>query len=181
MNYHIDFHSGCTSLHSQQQWRSVLLVPHPSQHEMSLVKWNIVIMTGVRWNLKVVLIYIFLTAKDTENFFISVSQLFEIPLLKVLCLAFTTLKIGLFGLLMSSFWILFLFILNISPLLNVELVKFFFSLCFIGSILCLIQVFQFNRVPFIDYVLNVFPISVLFSTLSHLINEIHNIQKVETN
>ena len=41
---------------------------------------------GVRWNLKVVLICISLMTKGFEHF-LSASQPFEIPLLRILCLA----------------------------------------------------------------------------------------------
>lgn len=39
-NYHVDFHSGCTRLHtrlhSHQNWRGVFCVSHPCQQELSL-------------------------------------------------------------------------------------------------------------------------------------------------
>jgi hypothetical protein len=65
-NLQTDFQSGCTSL---QQWRSVPLSPHPHQHLLSPEFFIIVILTGVRWNLKVVLICISLVTKDVEHFF----------------------------------------------------------------------------------------------------------------
>ena len=59
--------SGCTNLHSHQQWISVLLTPHPLQHRLSLVFLILAILTGVRWYLKVVLICISLIAKEVEE------------------------------------------------------------------------------------------------------------------
>ena len=68
-NHQTDFQSGCTSLHSHQQWRSVALFPHPLQHLLSLEFFILDILTGVRWNLRVVLICIFLMSKDVEHLF----------------------------------------------------------------------------------------------------------------
>jgi hypothetical protein len=68
-NCQIDFQSGCTSLQPYQQWRSVSLSPYPCQHVLSLEFFILVILVGVRWNLRVVLIYIFLVTKDFEHFF----------------------------------------------------------------------------------------------------------------
>jgi hypothetical protein len=44
----IGFQSGCTSLHSHQQWRSVLLAPHPHQHVLSFDFLILAVLMGVK-------------------------------------------------------------------------------------------------------------------------------------
>ena len=61
------FQSGCISLQPHQQWRSVLSL-QPRQHLLSSEFWILANLTGVRWNLRVVLICISLVAKDVEHF-----------------------------------------------------------------------------------------------------------------
>jgi hypothetical protein len=56
-------------LQSHQQWRSVSLSPHPHQLLLSPEFLILAILTGVRWNLRVILIYISLMTKDVEHFF----------------------------------------------------------------------------------------------------------------
>jgi hypothetical protein len=66
-------------LHSHHHWRSVPHSPHPLQHVLSPEVLALAILTGVRWNLRVVLICISLITKDFEHFFLGVSQPFQIP------------------------------------------------------------------------------------------------------
>ena len=68
-NCQTDFQSGCSSFQSHQQWRSFLLSPHPHQNLLSPEFLILAILTGVRWNLRVVLICISLMIKDIEHFF----------------------------------------------------------------------------------------------------------------
>jgi hypothetical protein len=60
-------------LQSHQQWRSVPLSPHPCQHLLSPEFLILAILTGMRWNLRVVLICISLMTKDVGHFFRSLA------------------------------------------------------------------------------------------------------------
>ena len=68
-NHQTDFQSGGTSLQPHQQWRSVILSPHHCQDLLSSEFLILDILTGVRWNLRVVLICIFLMANDVKHCF----------------------------------------------------------------------------------------------------------------
>jgi hypothetical protein len=61
--------SGCTSFHSHQQCIRVPFSPYPYQHLLLLVFLIMTILTGVRWNLSVILICISFIARDGEHFF----------------------------------------------------------------------------------------------------------------
>jgi hypothetical protein len=84
-NRQTDFQSGCTSLQSYQQWRSVPLSPHPLQHLLSPEFLVLAILTDMRWNLRIVLICISLMTKDVEHFFSCFSAIRHSSV--VLCLA----------------------------------------------------------------------------------------------
>ena len=68
-NLQIHFQSGCTSLQSHHQWRSGLLSPHPLQHVLSREVLILAILTGIRWNLRVILTCISVITKDFEHVF----------------------------------------------------------------------------------------------------------------
>jgi hypothetical protein len=83
-----DFQGGCTSLQSHQQCRNVLLSPHPHQHLLSPEFLILAILTGVKWNLRVVLIKISLMTKDVEHLFRCFSAIqYSSVSLRILCLA----------------------------------------------------------------------------------------------
>ena len=75
-NRHTDIRRGCTSLPSHQQCRSVPFSPQSLQHKLSSVFLILAILTGVRWNLRTVLICISLT-KDVEYFLKCLSAILD--------------------------------------------------------------------------------------------------------
>ena len=84
-NHQTNFQSSCTSLQSHQQWRNVPLTPQSHQHLLSPEILILAILTGMRWNLRVVLICISLMIKDVDHFFSGASQSFCISQLRILC------------------------------------------------------------------------------------------------
>ena len=69
-SFHIIFHNGFINLHFHEQYTTVCFSLHPHQHLFSLVFLIIVIHTGVRCYLTVVLICITLMISYIEHLFI---------------------------------------------------------------------------------------------------------------
>ena len=121
-NRQTDFQTGCTILQSHQQWRSVPLSPHPRQHLLSPEFLTLAILTGVRWNLRVVLICISLMINDVEHYLRYFSALRSSSCENSLFSSVPHFLMGLFGSLGSTF-LSFLYILDISPLSDLGLVN----------------------------------------------------------
>ena len=114
-NHQTNLQSGCTSLQSHQQWRSVPLSPHPCLHLLSPEFLILAILTGMRWNLRVALICISLMIKDVEHFFRCFSAIRYSLGENSLFSSEPHFLMGLFDFLKSTF-LSSLYMLDISPL-----------------------------------------------------------------
>ena len=135
---HIIFHGDWTKLHSH---KSVQLLPfhHPHQHPLSSVFLIMAIIAGVRCYLIVGSTWVSLLTCDVEDLFMCPLTILMSSLENCLFSSSAYSLIGLFFLLLS--YMSSLYILNINPLFNIWLAKFFsYSFCFF----CCVRAFEFD-------------------------------------